>query len=254
VEIRMPQPRVGLSVPQAVRNAFRTEPRLGPGFRLERIAVEKDGALALEGEVSTLAHKKLALLRAAAVPGVTRIVDRLVVAPGAPMSDREIRARLREAFAQDLDFSDLDLREDTASGVMATRYEPVAGPGGEARGRIDIEVEQGVVTLNGFAPTLVRKRLVGAVAWRVAGVRNVINGLVVRPDEQDSPDQIEEAVRVILDRDHSLDAAQIKVGVRGAVVRLTGLVNSNDQRDAAESDSWAVFGVDDVINEIEVRP
>ena len=250
----MAAPRTGLTVPEAVQSAFRVEPRLGPGFRLKRIAVEDDGALLLEGEVSALAHKKLALLRAAAVPGVARIVDRLLIAPGAMMSDREIRARLREMFAQDTDFCDLDLREDTAPGAMATRYEPVAGPGGEARGRIDIEVEQGVVMLNGYAPTLVRKRLAGAMAWLIAGVRNVVNGLEVRPDEEDNPDQIEEAVRVVLERNHSVDAAQIKVGVRGAVVRLTGLVHSNDERETAERDAWAVFGVDDVINDMEVRP
>jgi osmotically-inducible protein OsmY len=240
------------SISEAVQNAFRAEPRLG-ALRLKRIAVEADGALTLEGEVAALAQKKLALRRAAALPGVAHIVDRLLVAPGATMSDGEIRARLRETFSQDPDFNDLDLREDTAPGVMATRYEPVAGAGDEARGRIDIEVEQGVVTLNGDVPTLVRKRLAGAVAWRIAGVRDVINGLVVRPDEEDNPDQIEEAVRVVLDHNRSIDAAQIKVGVRGAVVRLTGLLHTRDERKTAERDAWAVFGVDDVINEIVVR-
>jgi hypothetical protein len=52
----------------------------------------------MEGEVAALAHKKLALRRAAAVPGVARIVDRVHIAPRATMSDGEIRARLREIF------------------------------------------------------------------------------------------------------------------------------------------------------------
>jgi osmotically-inducible protein OsmY len=130
----------------------------------------------------------------------------------------------------------------------------VSGAGAQAHGRLDIEVEQGVVTLNGSAPSLVRKRLAGAMAWRVAGVRDVVNGLEVRPVEEDNPDQIEEAVRVVLERNASLDASQIKVGVRGAMVRLTGLVHTDVARAAAEVDAWAVFGVDDVINEIEVRP
>jgi osmotically-inducible protein OsmY len=135
---------------------------------------------------------------------------------------------------------------------MATRYEPVAGTG-EARGRIDIEVERGVVTLNGYVPTLVRKRLTGAVAWRIAGVRDVVNGLVVRPDEEDNPDRIGEAVRVVLDHNRSIDAAQIKVGVRGAVVRQTGLVHTRDERKTAEREAWAVFCVDDVVNKIQVH-
>ena len=41
--------------------------------------------------------------------------------------------------------------------------------------------------------------------------------------------------------------------VRRAVVRLTGLVKSEGMRETAEADAWYVFGVDDVINEIEVR-
>jgi osmotically-inducible protein OsmY len=85
-------------------------------------------------------------------------------------------------------------------------------------------------------------------------VRDVINGLAVEPSEDDGPDLIEEAVRVVLERNRSLDAAQIKVGVRGRSVRLTGLVHTQAQRQAAEDDAWAVFGVNDVINEIVVRP
>jgi len=237
---------------EEVRRAFRKEPRLGPGFRLDHIAAEADGVLSLKGEVASLAHKKLALLRAAAVAGSTGIADGLRVA-APPASDREIRARLREMFAADPDFADIDVREDVAPGVLKTDYRPVSGAGGEARGRIDIEVENGVVTLNGAAPSLVRKRLAGALVWRVAGVRDVINGLVVQPNEEDSPDQIEEAVRVVLERNRALDAAQIKVGVRRRTVRLTGLVHAQGARQAAEDDAWAVFGVNDVINDIEVR-
>lgn len=244
----------GREIPDAVRRAFNAEPRLGPSFKLDRVAVESDGALALEGVVKSLAQKKLALLRAAAASGAGGIVDRLRIAPAAEITDGAIRARLRTSFAEDADFADLDIREDTAVGAVATRFAPVAGAGGEARGRIDIEVDGGVVTLNGYVPTLVRKRLAGAMAWWMPGVRDVVNGLVVRPAEEDGPDRIEEAVRVVLDRDPAVDAAQIKVGVRNTIVRLTGLVRSQAERDAAEHDAWAVFGVDDVINEIEVRP
>jgi osmotically-inducible protein OsmY len=238
---------------EAVRRAFRQEPRLGPGFDVTHIVVESDGVLTLEGEVASLAQKKLALLKAASVPGSMGIADNLRVV-AAPTNDRELRARLREMFATDADFCDVDVREDVEPGVLRTDYRPVSGAGGAARGRIDIEVDEGVVTLNGFVPTLVRKRLAGVMAWGIAGVRDVINGLAVHPNEEDGPDQIEEAVRVVLERDRSLDAAQVKVGVRGRVVRLTGLVHAQAARQAAEEDAWAVFGVNDVVNEIAVRP
>lgn len=250
----MTQSDAAQNIIDAVRRAFREEPRLGPRFKLDRIAVESDGTLALEGNVACLAEKKLALLRAAVVPGIVGLVDRVHVVPVTPAGDRHIRAQLRQMFAQDPNFSDLEIREDVAAGVVATEFRPVAGSVESASGRIDIEVEGGVVTLNGAVRTLVRKRLAGAMAWWIPGVRDVINGIVVDPPEEDGPDQIEEAVRVVMDRNPAFDATQIKIGVRARVVRLTGLVRSEATREMAENDAWAVFGVDDVIDEIEVRP
>jgi osmotically-inducible protein OsmY len=164
-----------------------------------------------------------------------------------------MRVQLRETLATDVDFIDLELREDVAPGVLATEFKPVASPAGGFRGCVDIEVEDGVIILNGSIPTLVRKRLAGALAWRIAGARDVINGLVVEPPEEDGPDRLEEAVRVVLERDPAFDAAQVKVGVRGRVVRLTGLLRSQDARRAAVNDAWTIFGVDEVLDEIEVR-
>jgi osmotically-inducible protein OsmY len=88
----------------------------------------------------------------------------------------------------------------------------------------------------------------------VPGVRDVINGIAVEPPEEDAPIFIEEAVRLVLEKDPLVDASQIRVGVRGRTVRLTGLVRSDDVRRAAEADAWYIFGVDDVINEIAVGP
>lgn len=247
----MPRPSAEAGITQKVRQAFRAEPRLGPGFALDRVAFEGAGILALEGTVARLAGKKLALLRAAAVPGVVEIIDRVHVA-AAPREDRSIRAELRGLFTRAPDFADLELREDVAEGVLKTDFRPLAGMPG-ALGRIDFEVEGGVVTLNGTVPSLVRKRLAGAMAWWVPGVRDVVNGIAVEPPEEDGPDRIEEAVRVVLDRNRAVEASQIRVGVRHRVVRLTGLVHSEAARTIAENDAWAVFGVDDVIDEIEVR-
>lgn len=237
---------------EAVRCSFREETRLGPRFRVDRIAIESDGMLLLEGQVAQLREKKLALLRAAAVPGVAGIVDRLHVLPVTSAGDRQIRAQLRDTFAQDPDFSNLELREDLADSTLAIDYKPFSGTSRIGVGHIDIGVHDGIVTLDGVVPTLVRKRLAGAVAWWIPGVRDVINGIAVEPPEDDGPDQIEEAVRVVLSRNPAIDAAQIRVGVRGRVVHLTGLVRSAGTRDLAEADAFAVFGVDDVINDITV--
>jgi osmotically-inducible protein OsmY len=88
----------------------------------------------------------------------------------------------------------------------------------------------------------------------VPGSCDVINGIAVEPPEEDGPIQIEEGVRIALEKDPFVDASEIRVGVRLRTVRLTGSVHSSEARDAAEWDAWYVFGVDDVINEIEVAP
>ena len=102
-------------------------------------------------------------------------------------------------------------------------------------------------------PSLVHQRLAGVVASRIPGVRDVINGTVAEPFEEDGPDQIEEAVRAALDSNPAVNASQIRVGARGQAIRLTGLVPSGEIRDLAERDAWAVLGVNDVANEIVVR-
>jgi osmotically-inducible protein OsmY len=69
-----------------VRASLRSEPRLDLHRYPIRMSLEED-TLVLEGEVENVAAKKLALERAAAVPGLSGIVDRLHVQPAVPMGD-----------------------------------------------------------------------------------------------------------------------------------------------------------------------
>lgn len=223
-------------------------------LRLERLSFEPDDVLVIEGEAANLAAKKRALRIAAIASGAPALADRLHVSPGLPAEDGEIRAHLSELFALDPRFTDVALYEDRAATPLSEKLVPVAGAAPGASSRISIEVRDGVVTLDGAVPSLTRKRTAGAVAWRAAGVRDVINGLAVEPPEEDGPDQIEEAVREALDGNPLFDDAQVRVGVFGDNVRLTGLVHSPEARQAAEDEAWRVLGVDEVINEIAVEP
>ena len=246
-----------LAVLAELRAELRSEPRLGPQFHLAEMDWDPSGTLTLAGEVPSVAAKKRALELAAAHPAVGAIVDRLHVIPAAPMDDPEIRAHLRRFFTQEPAFAGYAVRQQSAFPKVPAatpEMETVAGDIATAPGQIDIEIADGVVTLNGHVPGLVAKRLAGVMAWWVPGVRDVVNGLDVTPPEEDSPIAIEGAVRVVLERDPYLDAGQIRVGVRQRTVRLTGALPSDALRDMAERDAWCVFGVDGVINEIEVRP
>lgn len=242
------------AVTEAVLAALRSEPRLGATFRPEQLAFDGEGTLTLAAEVADVAAKTRALEAAARHPAVRYVVDRVRVTPAARMTDDEILAHLRTAFATEPALQGYALCEAPAGPTPGVaRFVPVSGAVEGAGGRIDYEVRDGVVILNGAVPGLVAKRLAGAMAWWVPGVRDVVNALEAMPPEEDAPILIEEAVRVVLERDPWLEAGQIRVGVRGRVVRLTGLVASEAQRHMAEHDAWSVFGVDEVVNEIEVR-
>ena len=206
-----------------------------------------DGVLTMEGEVESLAAKKLALERAAAVEGVGHIVDRVRVRPAQPMADGEIGVHVCDALLEEPAFLNCAVRLRRAG-----RQRGLREPAG-AVGRVEVGVEDGVVTLSGEVPSLAHKRLAGVLAWWIPGSRDVVNGLEVLHAEEDSESEIADAVRIALEKDPLLDDAGIRVAVRGTVVELEGSVPSALQRDAAESDAWYVFAVDAVVNRIEVR-
>ncbi len=236
-----------INIKKAARAALLSEPRIGAGFRLDDVAYTEDGSLVVAGEVESVAAKKLSLERIGALDGVDLIVDRLHVRPAEAMGDADIRAHLRNAFLQEPSFAALQITELKGAGGERVRAPP------EPIGDLDYAVEDGIVTLNGNAPGLASKRLAGVLAWWVPGSRDVINGMAVPDSDIDSPQSIEEAVRIALKKDPFVNAGQIRVGVRHRVVRLTGLVPLEAERDMAERDAWYVFGVDDVINEIAVE-
>jgi osmotically-inducible protein OsmY len=121
-------------------------------------------------------------------------------------------------------------------------------------GLIEVKVEDGVVTLDGDVPGLVQKRLAGVLAWWVPGSRDIVNGLGVTPPEDDNDGAITDAVRIALEKDPFVNAEQIRVSTRDNVVTLTGLVPTESEREMAEFDAWYVFGVDNAVNQIMVRP
>ncbi len=237
-----------LEVVSTVRRALASEPRIGALAARVEISLDEQSTATLEGELPSLALKKLALRRAAAVPAVSGLVDRLRVAPAVPMGDAEIRDHLAHAFLQEPSFQEFEISSRWRGEKTALRR-PVT----QQKGLLELEVSDGIVLLNGSVPGLDYKRLAGVLSWWLPGVRDVVNGIAVDPPEDDNPELIEDAVRLALEKDRLVNESQIRVGVRDATVRLTGLVATAAEREMAESDAWAVFGVDDVINEVEVH-
>lgn len=207
-----------------------------------------DDVLTAEGELPDVAAKKLALEALASVPGVRGIVDRLHVKPAERMEDGEIRDLTRNALLQEPALVNIALYEMVKGERLVVRDTANAG-----LNSITIAVEDGIVTLDGDVPGLAQKRLAGVLAWWVPGSRDVINGIAVTPPEEDSDEEITEAVRVALEKDPFVNAGQVRVRTRTSEVELDGFVPSEAEKDMAEFDAWYVFGVDRVDNRIAVE-
>jgi osmotically-inducible protein OsmY len=208
-----------------------------------------DGVLTLEGETGDIAAKKLSLELAIAVGGVSGIVDRLHVTPSTRMGDGAVLDAVRDALLQEpilLNCTILLIRK----GQLETAREITDEP----HGLIRVSVTEGVVLLDDHVTGLTQKRLAGVLAWWVPGSRDVINGMEVVPDQPDSNEELAKAVRVVLKKDPFINEDRVRVGVRNAVVTLEGEVPSTAQKEMAEFDTWYVFGVDKVINHLEIRP
>ncbi len=161
-----------LEIVRRIKSALTDEPRIHLRSHPVAIAVEPDGAVVLQGELPTIAAKKTALDLAAAVPGVTGIVDRLRVAPSQKMTDGEIRDHLRDALVAEPAIDRYEIRI-----LRGAQFQTCREASADSSGRIDLSVDDGVVTLAGRVDSLSHQRLVGAIAWWVPGTRDVINGL-----------------------------------------------------------------------------
>jgi osmotically-inducible protein OsmY len=56
-----------------------------------------------------------------------------------------------------------------------------------------------------------------------------------------------------LEKDRFVTAEQVRVRTRDRVVTLKGLVPNTTIREMAEFDAWYVFGVDRVVNRLQVE-
>jgi osmotically-inducible protein OsmY len=207
----------------------------------------ESGALVMEGETESVAAKKIALETAAAIPGVPSIVDRLHVVPAMRMEDGAILDRVCDALVQEQPLDPYSIQV-----VRKGRVEPLREPP-NAAGYIEVEVTDGIVTLNGRVGSLSQMRLAGVMAWWVAGTRDVVNGLEVAPAEEDDDGEVVDAVRLVLEEDPFVNASQIRVGCRDYIVTLDGLVRNEQEKKAAENDAWYVFRVDKVVNRLSVQ-
>jgi len=232
---------------KTVHAALEHEPRIN--LHAYPVTISYDnGVLTLEGEVQDVAAKKLTMELAVAVSGVTGIVDRLHVTPAVRIGDGAILTAVREVLLQEPALQDCALRVRSKVSVETIRESATPNAG-----VIELSVNDGVVLLDDHVPSLAKKRLAGVLAWWVPGCRDVINGMAVEPPEEDNDEELLDSVRLVLKKDPFVNADQIRVSVKDSVITLEGVVNHDVQRRAVENDAWYVFGVDKVINKLQIQ-
>lgn len=224
---------------RAVRAALEHERAVN--LHRDSIEITADGdTLILEGEVENIITKRRALQIARAAVDNTRILDRLKIRVAEPLGD--------QALAQSV--------------IDALNSEPVfqyfaigtAPPSDERNDWIAVHAEQGRVTLRGSANSLSHRRMAEVLTWWMPGCADVENRIHVNPPERDNDDEINDAVRLVLDKEPAVDAQQIAVTTHAGEVTLTGALPSETARQRVTYDCWYIPGVHAVHNRIDVRP
>jgi osmotically-inducible protein OsmY len=230
-----------------VHAALEREPRVNihrHPIRIDSI----DGTVTLEGEVSDVAAKQLALQLAGAVQGVSQVVDRLHVTPGERRGDGAVRDSAARLLLQQPELLGCTLKVRNGNG----RADPLHEVEEDAVGEILLSVTDGVIVLEGHVISQSHRRFAGAVAWWTPGRRDVINALEVRPAYEDRDDEVAEVMRLVLEADPELDADQIRTNCTGKVLFLDGAVPNEQQKRRAEMDAWSLAAIRGVVNRLEV--
>lgn len=236
--------------PLAVRRAraaLETEPRINLHRYPVDITLDAE-SLVLEGDVPGIAAKKLALRLAAGVGGIRGVVDRLRVAPAEHRGDGAIRDSLTGLILQAPELRQCSVRA-WVKGNIETARESSDLTGGE----IVMSIQDAVVTLEGTVISLAHKRITGVLAWWTPGCCDVVNALGVQPEQADDDGELLDALGLVIEMDPLVRGDLIELRCENRVITLGGAVATGLERDQVERDAWALFGVDDVRNQITVR-
>jgi osmotically-inducible protein OsmY len=135
--------------------------------------------------------------------------------------------------------------------LKALEFEP-----GVDAAKIGVTAHDGVVTLRGSVSTFYEKWKAELAAGHVYGVRAVADDVEVLPthDSRRSDTAIAEAAASALDWNTAVPAKSVLVTVRDGWVSLTGNVEWQYQREAAENTVRRLYGVKSLMNSISVKP
>jgi osmotically-inducible protein OsmY len=206
-----------------------------------RIDISDGETIRLEGEVDNIAVKRRAYQIAREVAGDANVEDRLLLRVQRERTGDALLQAVIDALTTDPVYRDF---------VISTRRDELPAD----RDAIAVEVQDSKVWRYGQANSLSHRRLAEVTVWWVPGTADVENRIRVQPPQRDSDEEITEIVRLVFDKDPTLDAQNIQITTRDRVVTLAGVVNSEAHLHIAEQDCWYIPGVHQVQNQLQVRP
>jgi len=197
-----------------------------PGLKNSQIGVSVNhGVVMLSGVVDTYYKKVLAEKATKKVSGVKAVAEEIVVkVPGGKT------------------YTDVDIATAVLS---ALKWNSTID-----ESRIDVQVEDGEVTLTGVAEWNFQKVSAQKAVENLVGISNIVNNIRVQNKiiAQDVKQRISEA----FERNAAIDSNKLSVQVAGDKVILIGTVRSFAEKMDAEKTAWASPGVMDVDNQLVV--
>ncbi len=197
-----------------------------PGLDGMQVGVSvNNGIVMLSGVVDSYYKKVLAEKATARVSGVRAVAEEIVVkVPGAHT------------------YTDVDI---AAAVLLALKWNSAID-----ETRINVQVEDGEVTLSGETDWNFQKRSAQKAVENLVGISKIFNNIRVanKVIAQDISQRITDA----FERSAALDSKRVMVEVIGDKVILTGTVRSFAEKSDAEKTAWSSPGVIEVDNRLEI--
>jgi osmotically-inducible protein OsmY len=203
-----------------VLEALRWEPLL----KQDEIGVDADnGVITLSGIVGSYIKKSQAMETAKKITGVKAVIEKIEV-----------------EFNNDDERSDSEIAVDVLNALKSNKDIPFD--------RVQIEVENGHVTLDGKLEWNHQREAAQKSASNIDGIKVLTNHIII---ETDNPDDIEKtAIERAIERNWAMNNQNVEVYVSGNKVTLIGIVHSFYQKEVAEKMAWNAPGVWTVNNEL----